>query len=99
MEQHIVDQGISIAQTIEETNTMLTALQSHVGFLEGQLEELEWAHAREIPRLEMPTPPYKVPQGEEPYRPGTPYPDVIDLTDDSNEPVMVVKRGSLLGGS
>ena len=65
---------------------MLTALQSRVGFLEGQLEELEQACACEIPRLETPTPPYEVPQGEEPYRPGTPYPDVIDLTDDSDEP-------------
>ena len=85
-EQHIVDQGISIARTIEETNTMLTALQSHVGFLEGQLEELERARACEIPRLETPMPPYEVPQGEEPYCPGTPYLDIIDLTDDSNEP-------------
>ena len=65
---------------------MLTALQSRVGFLEGQLEELEQAHAHEIPRLEMPTPPYEVPQGEEPYCPGTPYLDIIDLTDDSDEP-------------
>ena len=64
---------------------MLTALQSCVGFLEGQLEELEQACACEIPRLETATPPYEVPQGEEPYRPGTPYLEVIDLTDDSDE--------------
>ena len=84
-EQQIIDQGVSIARTIEETNTMLTALQSCVGFLEGQLEELERARACEIPRLETATPPYEVPQGEEPYHPGTPYPEVIDLTDDSDE--------------
>ena len=32
-------------------------------------------------------PPYEVHQGEEPYCPGTPYPDVINLTDDSDEPI------------
>ena len=84
-EQQVVDQGISIAQAMEGTNAMLVALQSRVGFLEDQLEELERARAREIPRVETATPSYEVPQGEEPYRPGTPYPDVIDLMDDSDE--------------
>ena len=70
---------------------MLVALQSHVGFLEGQLEELERAHAREILRLETLTPPYEVPQGEEPYCPGTPYPEVVDLTgDDEPGPPAVI---------
>ena len=69
---------------------MLVALQSRVGFLEDQLEELERARAREIPRVETATPLYEVPQGEEPYRPGTPYPEVIDLTHDEPDPPAVI---------